>query len=150
MNIEISDGVAELIAEFMADGPFANPSDALFNIITAFKQDEEILRRIRARIGPVQYEEMIGVRRRRNEPDPNFAKVVIADPLFSNGYHSAWGADCPVCTNYFFEECDVTPLEKEERPTECGFCDQKIALFYPWETSEALFPVTKEESKHDK
>jgi hypothetical protein len=150
MNIEISDGVAELLAEFMADGPFASASDALFNIITAFKQDEEILRNIRSRLGQVQYEELTGVRRRRGEPDPNYAKVVIADPLFNNGYHSAWGADCPVCKHYFFEDCDVTPLTKEERSTKCDCCDQKIALFYPWETSEALFPANQKESKGDR
>lgn len=140
LRIEVSDGVAAFLAEFMADKAFANASDALFNIITAFKQNEEILQKIRARIGQVQYEEMVGIRSKRGSPDPNFAKVVFADPLFTNGYHTAWGADCPVCKHYFFEECDVTPLRKEERPVKCDCCDQMLTLYYPWETSEALFP----------
>lgn len=144
LRIEVSDGVAALLAELMADGKCGNASDALFNVITAFKQNEEILQKIRARIGLVQYEELVGIRRRRGEPDPDHAKVVIADPLFTNGYHTAWGADCPVCKHYFFEESDVTSLSKEERPKKCDCCDQKIALYYPWETSEALFPDQKE------
>lgn len=146
LRIEVSDEVANFLAEFMADMESVTPSDALFNIITAFKQNEEILQKIRSRIGVVQYEELVGVRSRRGEPDPNYAKVVIADPLFTNGYHTAWGADCPVCKHYFFEECDVTPLRKEERPVKCDCCDQRISLFYPWETSEALFPEPKKET----
>lgn len=78
--------------------------------------------------------------------DPTKAKIVVADPLFGpepSHSHSMWGADCPVCRQYFWEDIDTMPLPVEERPTQCDYCDQKIKLIYPWEIGETFFPERK-------
>lgn len=76
---------------------------------------------------------------KRREPDPNVEKLVVADPLFGPGPshdHRCWGADCPVCRQYFWEDIDTAPLPVSERPTKCDYCDQKLKLIYPWEIGE--------------
>jgi hypothetical protein len=78
-------------------------------------------------------------RPKKTEPDPEKERIVVAEPLFGKGHqHSAWGADCPVCKNYFFEDCDTMPLPIEERPSRCDSCEQKIRLIYPWELEAGM------------
>lgn len=79
-------------------------------------------------------------RKKKAEPDPVKERIVMAEPLFGSAHHqhSAWGADCPVCKNYFFEDCDTMPLPEEERPKQCDSCGQKIRLIYPWEVQAGM------------
>jgi hypothetical protein len=61
-------------------------------------------------------------------------KTVLARPLF-NAWHdlTAWGADCPHCWHYMFEDHDTRGIPEEDRPEKCDMCDTPIRIIYPWE-----------------
>lgn len=106
---------------------------------------EEALRPLRAlldKYGVFSYSEIIlhltGHKRLKPKPNPEKEMIVVADPLFGgqNHEHRCWGADCPVCRQYFWEDIETMPLPVSERPTKCDYCDQKVKLIYPWEIGE--------------
>jgi hypothetical protein len=147
MLIEIDDETFSILKRRRTRDKTETPATLLCRMVRHYDKIDQEVQAIQARVGLIQYEILAGIRKRPRDPDPARAKIVIADALYRDGYHSAWGANCPVCSQYFFEDADVTPLPEDQRPTKCDMCEQKIKLIYPWEVGSAYFPKSdKEES----
>jgi hypothetical protein len=147
MQIEIDEEAFEILKKRRTRDKAETPDVLLCRLIRHYDKMDQEVQAIKARIGVVQYEIAAGIRQEAREPDPNHAKIVVINPLFNDGYHSAWGADCPVCNQYIYEESDVTPLPVADRPTRCDMCEQKIQLIYPWEVGATYFPEQDKEEQ---